>query len=60
VETLERKVEEKVERQIVERVEKVVARELAVDSTYSRKLSARICADIHDGIVLERERTGWR
>jgi hypothetical protein len=59
-ETLRRHVDERVERTVVERVEKVVARQLALDSPYSRRLGEQICAGIHEGLVLERERMGWR
>lgn len=59
-ETLRRHVEEHVDQRITTRVETVVARELAPDSAYSRRLGERIHAGIHDGLVLERERMGWR
>ena len=59
-ETVRRQVEEKVERTISLCVDTAVARELAPDSTYSRTLGDRICSAIYEGIVLERERMGWR
>jgi hypothetical protein len=57
-ETVTRQIHETVERRLSERVDVVVARELAPDSAYARRLAERIHSGIYDSLVLERDRLG--
>ncbi|HEX6764070.1 MAG TPA: hypothetical protein VF103_01305 [Polyangiaceae bacterium] len=59
VDTLGKKLEAALERRLSERVESAVGRELALDSSYARKLGERLNAGIYDSLVLEKERLGW-
>jgi hypothetical protein len=51
---LEKKLGETLERRIVE----MISATLAHDSGYVRTLKERVYAELHDGMVLERERRG--
>jgi hypothetical protein len=57
-ETVRRKVEETVEKKVTQRVEGWVARELSLDSIYTRRLEEKIQLELRDSLVLERERLG--
>jgi len=58
---IQRKIgEEKLERRILEKVETVITRQLSMDSLPMRKLSERIYSGLSEGLVLEKERLGWR
>lgn len=59
-ETVIRNVEETLERKMVERMKTAVARELSSNVAYERRLSERIYNGLHDNLILEKERLGWR
>ncbi len=59
-ETVTQKVQATVERKMIEHVTTEVARAMAPDSTLAQELGRAITADLHDSLVLARERMGGR
>jgi hypothetical protein len=56
---LRRDIEKTLQERVAERVEKAVARELAPESNYVRRLGEQLQASLYESLLFEKERLGW-